>query len=81
MASSAESNHEDPWVIARDQYIADLSDEERKLFTHATLENLFQDSSDLQDSHEQKSQSRALMGRLKPFLSVSTLPYHGSSNH
>ena len=29
-----------PWIIARDQYTADLNDDERKLFDHATLENL-----------------------------------------
>ncbi|RFU34097.1 hypothetical protein B7463_g2206, partial [Scytalidium lignicola] len=60
----------DPWVIARDQYISDLTVEERKLFEHATLENILLTSTEDQIQHEQQSQSRAVMRRLKPFLSV-----------
>jgi hypothetical protein len=61
---------DDPWIIARDQYILDLNEEEKKLFTHATLENLLFESTNVQDTQEQKSSSRAFMQRLKPFLSV-----------
>lgn len=65
-----EQDPADPWIIARNQYIADLDDDERKLFDHATLENLLQASAEEQSTHQKQSQSRAILGRLKPFLSA-----------
>jgi hypothetical protein len=49
-----------PLIIARDQYTADLNDDERKLFDQATLENLLLASVEEHKMHEQKSQSRAI---------------------
>jgi hypothetical protein len=59
-----------PLIIARDQYTADLNDDERKLFDQATLENLLLASVEEHKMHEQKSQSRAIMARLKPLLEL-----------
>jgi len=47
-----------------------LDDGERRLFDHATLENLLQASVEEQNAHQKQSQSRAILGRLKPFLSA-----------
>ncbi len=47
-----------------------MNDDERRLFDYATLENLLQASTEEQSSHQKQSQSRAIPGRLKPFLSA-----------
>ncbi|KAF8856188.1 hypothetical protein BDZ45DRAFT_482027 [Acephala macrosclerotiorum] len=60
----------DPWIIARDQYVADLSQEERKVFENATLENILASSAEEQEKHQQQSRSRAVMRRLKPFFNA-----------
>lgn len=70
MSATAEVDPADPWAIARSQYVADLSEDERILFDHATLENLLQASTEEQSSHQQQSRSREILPRLKPFLSA-----------
>ncbi|CZR70190.1 uncharacterized protein PAC_20091 [Phialocephala subalpina] len=60
----------DPWIIARDQYVADLNQEERKVFEDATLENILVSSTEEQEKHQQQSRSRAVMRRLKPFFNT-----------
>src|SRR3954465_5031790 len=64
------SDPPDPWAIARAHYVADLDENERRLFDHASLENLLDSSEAGQNSHQKRSQSRAILGRLKPFLSA-----------
>jgi hypothetical protein len=60
----------DPWILARDQYMADLNEDERKLFETATLENILIASAEEQQNHLEQSRSRAVMRRLKPLLST-----------
>jgi hypothetical protein len=66
----ADDNLTDPWIRACEQYTSDLNDEERRLFEHATLENILLISIEVQERHQQHSQSRAVMKRLKPLLSA-----------
>lgn len=42
----------DPWITARDQYVADLSQEEQKVFENATLENILALSAEEQKKHQ-----------------------------
>ena len=58
----------DPWSRARNRYMEDLSEEEKKLFTNASLENLFYSASIAQKEHEERSRSRALYTKLEPFI-------------
>jgi hypothetical protein len=60
----------DPWSLARNCYIEDLSEEEKKLFANASLENLFYSASVAQKEYEEKSKSRALYTRLEPFIAA-----------
>jgi hypothetical protein len=68
MASSAPP--EDPWVIARNRYMKDLNEEERRLFETASLGNLLDSASAAQKDHEEHSKSRAVSRRLEPFVSA-----------
>ena len=58
----------DAWVLARERYLEDLNDEERLLFSEASLENLFYSASAAQKLHEASSRSRALSRRIQPLL-------------
>ncbi|MCJ1305773.1 hypothetical protein MMC08_008589, partial [Hypocenomyce scalaris] len=58
----------DPWLLARDRYLEDLTDEEKALFTHATIENLFYSASAAQKTHHALSASRAFAKKLRPFI-------------
>ena len=60
----------DPWSLARNRYMEDLSEEEKKLFANASLENLFYSASVAQKEHEEKSKSRSLHTRLEPLVSA-----------
>jgi hypothetical protein len=58
----------DPWQLARNRYMEDLNEEEKKRFATASLENLFYNASAAQREHEEKSISRAISQRLEPFV-------------
>jgi hypothetical protein len=60
----------DPWSLARDRFMEDLNEEEKKVFANASLENLFYSASVAQKEHEEKSKSRAISARLEPFVTA-----------
>ncbi|KAH0551625.1 hypothetical protein GP486_007158 [Trichoglossum hirsutum] len=60
----------DPWELARNLYMEDLNEEEKKRFATASLENLFYSASAAQKEHEEKSISRAISRRLEPFVAA-----------
>jgi hypothetical protein len=60
----------DPWSLARDRYMEDLNEEEKRLFANASLENLFYSASAAQKEHEQRSKSRAFSAALEPFVTA-----------
>jgi len=60
----------DPWVIARNRYMTDLNEEERRLFQTASLGNLIESAGAAQKDHEEHSKSRAISRRLEPFVSA-----------
>ncbi|KAI9706911.1 MAG: hypothetical protein M1820_004690 [Bogoriella megaspora] len=73
MASASAS--EDPWLQARNEYMKDLSEEERKLFEAASSENLLPENLldstiAAQQSHKEQSGSRAISRKLEPFVNA-----------
>ena len=60
----------DPWELARNRYMEDLNEEEKKTFATASLENLFYSASVAQKDHQEKSISRTISQRLEPFMSA-----------
>ena len=60
----------DPWSLARNRYMEDLNEEEKKIFANASLENLFYSASAAQKQHEEMSKSRAISARLEPFVTA-----------
>ena len=58
----------DAWVIARDRYTEDLSEEEKQMYKTATLENIFYSASAAEKSHEATSRSRRYMAKLQPLI-------------
>lgn len=59
-----------PWLLARNRYMEDLTEEERKTFTCASLENLFYVASAAQKTHEEESRARAISRTLEPFVAA-----------
>ena len=60
----------DPWLLARDRYLEDLSDDEKALFENATIENIFYSASAAQKRHEADSKTRLAVRKLKPFIAA-----------
>ena len=60
----------DPWQLARNHYMEDLNEEEKKIFATASLENLLYNASAAQKEHEEKSISRTISQRLEPFVAA-----------
>jgi len=58
----------DPWIIARQRYLQDLSAEQAKLFATATPENVLEGAITAQTQHEQGSKSRAWTKKLRPLV-------------
>jgi hypothetical protein len=67
---SGESSPTDPWLLARDRYMEDLSEDEKKVFATASLENLFYTASAAQKNHEEKSKSREISRKLEPLVAA-----------
>ncbi len=67
----------DPWILARDRYMEDLDEDEKKIFATASLENLFYAASAAQTEHETESRSRAISSKLAPF--VAAIDQYGSA--
>jgi hypothetical protein len=57
----------DPWVLARDRFLEELSDPERTLFREATLENLYYNTSNL-ERDDRNSKSRTVIHKLQPLV-------------
>lgn len=60
----------DPWLLARDRYLEDLSEDEKALFTSASIENIFYSASAAQKLHEADSNSRLAARKLKPLIAA-----------
>ncbi len=60
----------DPWLLARNRYMEDLNEEEKKAFATASMENLFYSASAAQKDHKEKSKSRATSSKLEPFVAA-----------
>ena len=58
----------DAWTQARDRFLEDLEEPERRLFAEASLENIFYSASAAQKTHQDKSRSRKLASKLDALL-------------
>lgn len=67
----------DPWELARDRYLEDLSEDEDALFENATIENIFYGASAAQKLHEADSKTRLAARKLKPL--VAALEQYGKA--
>ena len=56
------------WAHARERFLEDLEEPERKLFAEASLENIFYGASAAQKTHEEGSRSRYLASKLDSLL-------------
>lgn len=61
---------EEPWVLAKERFLADLDDEERVLFNKATLENLYYSTSNLDREDRDRSKLRLTIQKLQPLVSA-----------
>lgn len=59
----------DPWLLAKDRYVADLDDDERALFDKATLENIYYKTSN-EARDEGKRKTSSAIRKLKPFVAA-----------
>ncbi len=64
------ATHEDPWLLARSRYMVDLDEEEQKIFTTASLENLFYSANMAQKDYEDQSKAWAISRKLEPLVSA-----------
>lgn len=55
------------WTQARNRYIEDLNDEEKALYSTATLEDLYYEADAAEKLHRADS-SRSYVSRIKPFI-------------
>ena len=60
----------DAWIRARNQYIADLSDEEQRMYFTASPETLLDDASTAESSHGVNSTTRKVMEKLQPLVAA-----------
>ena len=63
MASSSNA-----WAHARERFVEDLEEPERRLFAEASLENIFYSASAAQKTHEEESRLRYLASKLESLL-------------
>lgn len=60
----------DPWEVACIRYLEDLDEDEKNMFTSASPETLYYSTSVAQKEHQNESRSRALSGKLQPFVAA-----------
>lgn len=60
----------DAWTLARDRYIEDLTEDEKRIYSTATLENLYYNTSAAEKTHQATSNSRAFVSKLQPFCAA-----------
>ena len=68
---------QDAWTRARDRYIEDLTDDEKRRYDKASPETLLDDASAAQKKHEANSTGRTVMEKLQPL--VSAIEQYGSA--
>lgn len=68
---------QDAWTCARDRYIEDLTDDEKRRYDKASPESLLDDASAAQKKHEANSTGRNVMGKLQPL--ISAIEQYGSA--
>ena len=61
---------DDPWQLAKARFLADLDPQEQELFNHASLENLFYTTSNLNRNDSEDSRVRSASAKLGPFISA-----------
>ena len=59
-----------PGTRARNRYLEDLTEDEKRLFFNASLEHLFYEASAAQKSHQADSTTRRLGTRLQPLVAA-----------
>lgn len=60
----------DAWTRARERYVEDLTEDEKQIYSTATLENLYYDTSAAEKIHRETSSSRAIISKLQPFCAA-----------
>jgi hypothetical protein len=65
----AEAILPDPWLIAKNRFLADLDDDEASLFKEATLENIYYSASNT-ERDDRKSKARKAISKLQPLVSA-----------
>ncbi|KAH8769344.1 hypothetical protein F5882DRAFT_362504, partial [Hyaloscypha sp. PMI_1271] len=58
----------DPWVIARNRFTADLSESEKRLFDSASLENLYYTASNCEREERTRSKAQSLVQKMRPLV-------------
>jgi hypothetical protein len=59
----------DPWLLAKDRYLANLDDDERALFDKATIENIYYKTSN-EARDERKSKTSSAIRKLQPLVAA-----------
>lgn len=58
----------DAWTRARNRFVEDLSEEEKKTFFQASAESILYDASATDKIHEGESTSRKVLAKVQPFI-------------
>lgn len=59
---------QDAWMRAKERYVEDLSEEEKRLYYQATPETLFYDASAAQKRYTANSTTLCLMTKIQPLI-------------
>ena len=59
---------QDAWVLARDRYVEDLSEEEKHIYYQASLETILYDASAAEKTHKAKSRGRNYVADIQPLV-------------
>ena len=64
--SAADTVSYQPWVSAKERFVAGLSEHERTLFERVSIENIYYTASNAQKKHEESSKLRKISRQLQP---------------
>lgn len=70
MTTSAKLFPDDPWQLAKARFLAELDPQEQSLYNHATLENLFYTTSNINRDDSETSKIRSAIRKLGPLVSA-----------
>jgi hypothetical protein len=70
MESIPALSSDDPWTIAKNRFVADLTSEEVEIFNNASLESLYYGASNYEREDSQKSRTRGILDKLAPLVSA-----------